>query len=257
MILNVNMLNMSLICIKEQYHQINIMNNDAIKHIVSSASATCVAEVATLPICTLKTNYQNTNHVSIQNTVRNIWHKHGIWGFYNASGLAIASQMLSTTTKYTWYQTLKDHIDNKFVAGAMSGALASLITHPVDVIKIHYQMHTPFGPEFKRYGPFLLYRGYSKTLSKSMLGSLCFFPLYDTFNDHFNNPFIASMSSAVISTTIMQPIDYMKTRHVYGQSYFMGWHPRPYFKGLSLNLARIVPHFTLTMTMIEYFKRKL
>jgi hypothetical protein len=233
------------------------MNGDTRKHIVASATATCIAEFATLPLCTLKANYQNTNSTSISETSSRIWNRHGIKGFYKASGWAITSQTLSTATKYTLYQSLKDYTSNNFVAGAMSGALSSLITHPVDVVKIHYQMHTPFRPELNKYGPMLFYRGYSKTLSKSIIGSLCFFPLYDMFNTYFNNPLIASMGSAVVSTTIMHPLDYMKTRHIYGKPYFTGWNPRTYFKGISLNLARVVPHFMITMSLIEYFKQKL
>lgn len=245
------------------------------KHIIVSAMSSCIAEISTLPLCTLKTNYQNTENISITQTFRSIWNKYGIRGFYNASGWAISSQMLSTTTKYTWYQTLKDTIPNKFIAGGISGILASLMTHPFDVIKIHYQMHTPFTPELRKYGLKLFYRGYSKTLIKSSLGSVCFFPLYDMFNSYTNNSFIASILSATVSTTIMQPIDYMKTRQIYGNfiffkqsplttlsnlfqhksqhthTYSLYHHINPCFKGLTLNLSRVVPHFVITMMSIE------
>lgn len=95
---------------------------------------------------------------------------------------AISSQMLSTTTKYTWYQTIKEVISKSpigsygqqstnFVAGAISGVLESLMTHPIDVLKIHYQMRTPFRPKFNKYGFKIFYRGYSKTFTKSSIGS--------------------------------------------------------------------------------------
>lgn len=131
------------------------------------------------------------------------------------------------------------------------------MTNPIDVIKIHYQMHTPFVPEFKKYGFGLFYRGYSKTFAKSSIGSVCFLPLYDMFNSHIGNSSTSAMLSAVISTSIMQPIDYMKTRHIYGQSFFSGWSPKPYFKGLTLNLARVVPHFVVTMTLIDWIRPRL
>ncbi|CAH6419053.1 Mitochondrial carrier protein [uncultured virus] len=276
--------------LNNQIHETNKnnrkLNNQQIpyfKDIITSASASGIAEVLTLPICTIKTNYQNTNSISILHVTKDIWNRYGIKGFYNASGWAISSQMLSTAIKYTLYQSLNKMIGNyfvagfeesslnrtisNFVAGAVSGALASLVTHPFDVVKIHFQMHTSFLIEFKKHGPGILYQGYTKTLSKSVLGSILFFPLYDTFNGYFHNPSIAALGSATISTTIMQPIDYMKTRHIYNQPYF---HTKPllpmtnalylidikpYFKGLSINLARVVPHFVITMTAIETFKR--
>jgi hypothetical protein len=224
------------------------------KHIINSAVATSIAEVATIPIATIKTNYQNTDRIPARVIIRNIWAQHGLRGFYNSSGWAMASQVLSTSAKYTWYQTLTDYVPNKFVAGGMAGVMASIMTHPVDVIKIHQQMHTPFLPQLKLIGPSILYRGYSKTLAKYIIGSIFYFPLYDTFTNYMH-PNMAAMTSAVLSTILIQPIDYMKIRQVYGQPFFSGWNPHPYFKGLSLNLIRAVPHFTITMGMIEYFRQ--
>jgi len=221
---------------------------------ISSCVATSIAEIATLPICTVKTNYQNTTGKSITAVTKDILRQYGVRGFYNASGWGIASQTLSTSSKYTLYKILTPYTDNSFVAGAISGALSSMMTHPFDVVKVHYQMHTPFLPEFRKHGPFILYRGYSKTLPKAVLGSVMFFPLYDKFNLLVGNNIVAAVMSATVATTILQPIDYMKTRHIYGQVVFSGWNPRPYFKGLSINLLRVVPHFMMIMTIIEYIK---
>lgn len=229
---------------KEELH-------DRYMHMVRSAIGSGVAELITLPICTLKTVYQNTNSNSILATMYNIKSKYGIRGFYNGSMAAIFSQVLSTSTKYTWYQTLKNIIPNIFVAGVMSGILACSMTHPIDVVKIHVQMNTPLIPEIRKHGPLLFYRGFSKTLVKSSIGSGLFFPLYDFFKKRTDNYITASLFSALISTTILQPVDYMKIRHIYGLPFFSGWHPKPYFKGLSLNLGRVVPHFIITMSIIE------
>jgi len=116
-------------------------------------------------------------------------------------------------------------------------------------------MQTPFIPEFKKYGPLLLYKGFSKSLIKASFGSIFFYPLYDIFNGHIKNSPVAAMMSAIISTILLQPIDYMKVRQLYGQLFFFGWNLNSYFKGFSLNLGRIVPHFTITITCIEYFNK--
>ena len=247
----------------QMYHLV-----DARKDLISSALATFVAEIVTFPICTLKTNYQNTNNVSIHYTCKNIWNKYGFRGFYNASGWAIGSQMLSTSAKYTFYQLFKDIIPKKMtildysfgntiISGTCSGIASSIITHPVDVVKIHSQMHKLFLPELKTHGVYIFYRGYSKSFFKSGLGSSFFFPLYDMCKNYVYNSTLASLLSAIVSTTIIQPIDYMKTRHIYGQSFFTGYYPVPYFKGLSLNLARVVPHFTIMMTLLELIKSRI
>ena len=225
----------------------------AARDIYSSSIATATAEIVTLPLCTIKTNYQNT-HTSIRETISIIWKQHGIRGFYRASLPAIASQVLTTTLKYTLYNQLKRECNN-FLAGAMSGILASLVTHPIDVVKVQWQMadNAPLRPVLRREGWRLFYRGYKQTLIKTTCGSTLFYPLFDLFHE-YTNAFLASMASAVVSTTITQPIDYMKVRRMYGLS-LNGWTILPYYRGLSLNLLRVVPHFTITMTMIDYLKR--
>lgn len=236
-------------------------------NIIASSTATVVAEIATLPICTIKTNYQNSQEKRIRYVTTDIYRKYGIRGFYSASIWSISSQTVSTAAKYFWYRFLLEHIPNKFVAGCASGILGSLFSHPFDVLKMHAQTHTKFIPEFKKYGPQLFYRGYSKTFSKYAIGSTLYFPLFDTFNDLFKNklkiesPTLSAMASSIttatMATTIMQPIDYMKTRHVMGNTYNhlqkgnIIQAIKPYYKGLSLNLFRVVPHFCITMTVID------
>lgn len=230
---------------------------------IYSASATAFAEIVTLPICTLKTNYQNSNSTSIINSAKTMFKENGLRIFYKASLPAIGSQIVSTSSKYVFYRYLEDQqfkYSNKVLNGLISGISSSLITHPLDSIKIHRQMNTPFTPELKKHGLKIFYRGYSKTFSKVLVGSSIFLPLYDTFEDHFkskkysNYSVLASLFSGFISTIVMHPIDYLKTRHIYGLPLYQGLNPLSYYKGLTLNLMRIVPHFVILMTTINYLK---
>ena len=254
------------------------MADSAYKHIKASVIATCIAEIVTLPLCALKTNYQNVDGKTIVATLKSLWKNYGIKGFYNASAWAISSQILSTASKYTLYRKIQHSSPNKFIAGAIAGFIGSIMTHPFDVLKIHFQTHNPFMRELRKEGIKLFYRGYSKSFAKAVGGSMLFLPLYDTFNDYFlankyllsintSTSVIAGMSaisSSVISTTLIQPIDYMKTRHVMNHNYkhvvpgtLSLKHFKPYFKGLSLNLLRVVPHFFITMTAIKVIEDRL
>ena len=229
----------------------------ATKNLVISSFSTGIAEIVTLPICTVKTNFQNTNSKSIISTIKHIFNRGGIRGFYSASYPAIFGQMISTSTKYTLYRYFNQYNDNKsmfksFLNGLCAGICSSLITHPLDTVKIHLQMNKAFVPELKRNGFKIFYRGYSKTLCKIGASSGFFFPIYDKCNSIFENPSIASFFSAIISTTLMHPLDYLKTRHIYGLSLYNGLNPLNYYKGLTLNMARIVPHFTIMMTILEF-----
>ena len=236
------------------------------KNIIASALATIVAEFATAPICTLKTNFQNTNNQKLTTVFWSIYSNHGVMGFYRSSFAAIGSQVLSTSSKFFWYSYLNENfpaqesdlINRKFIIGSTAGLLSSFMTHPVDVLKIYFQMNTfrsKFFSDLREVGPLLFYRGYSKTVSKSVFSSFFFYPILDILRDDYQcSTVTASVTSAVISTTMMQPLDYMKVRNIYGLPYFNGFNPLNYFKGISLNLIRVVPHFVITMTGIEYIK---
>jgi hypothetical protein len=226
--------------------------------VINSATATCVAEIVTLPICTLKTVYQNTNSKSIIETAKNIYVKTGIAGFYKASVPAIMSQMFSTSSKYTFYKKLEDAnlpYTNKIVNGLLSGIMASIFTHPIDVVKIHWQMNDSLKQGIKENGLGVFYRGYSKTLSKVSMGSALFFPLTDHFKQTTDNIMLASLYAGFVSTLIIHPLDYLKTRHIYNQPLFQGFNPMFYYKGLTLNMMRILPHFVIVMTGIDVMNK--
>ena len=107
------------------------------------------------------------------------------------------------------------------------------------------------------------YRGYSKTLSKITVASSLFFPLYEHLRqDHSLSAPVASMATATISTLIMQPLDYAKTRQIYGLPHSLtGQGPvvwlRSYYKGVGLNCARVIPHFTIVMVLIDFGEQKM
>lgn len=236
---------------------------DATNAIVGTAAA----ELATVPLCTVKTNYQNggTMTMSARDVAKQMYLRGGFRAFYAASLPAIVGQVFSTTSKWTLYRFFQDHVAifpreyvsaNTMANGVASGVLTTLITHPMDVVKIHWQM----GVSYPRNS---LYRGYSKTFTKVALASSLFFPLNDIFKRSLSESGMslsqqtmwASSGAAVVSTIVMHPVDYLKTRHIFGQPFCHGWNIFAYYRGLAINLARIVPHFCITMTVIDWMER--
>ena len=222
----------------------------------TSLIATAVAEVATLPIYTLKTKFQNSPHGSggILQVAREMYKTGGMRVFYAASVPSIAGQMISTSSKWTIYSWLSRQKNiNTVLAGLISGITSSLLTHPLDFVRVHWQMKKPITTQIKAEGIAVLYRGYSKSFAKIAIGSVLFYPLTDFFKTRTENIIISSAASAIISTIIMHPIDYLKVRHIYNLSYYHGFEIKKYYKGLGLNLMRIVPHFVITMSIINSF----
>ena len=227
----------------------------SLKNIFDSAVATSIAELLTFAICTTKTNYQNSSGKSFYNTARELYRKGGIATFYKGAVPAVLSQILSTSSKYFFYRGLEDQNlrwSNKFLNGAMSGILSSFITHPIDFIKVNIQMGTPAKELIKQI--FGFYRGYSKTFGKVCVGSSLFFPLFDYFQNKTRSVMIASFCSAIISTFFTQPFDYLKVRHIHGVELYKGFNPTKYYKGFVLNLTRVIPHFMITMCIVEHLK---
>ena len=77
-------------------------------NLVPSLIGTLSAEIITLPICTIKTVYQNNHtHKSIKSTINHIIKNNGYRGFIQASPHAILSQLVSTSTKFSFYHKIK------------------------------------------------------------------------------------------------------------------------------------------------------
>lgn len=235
------------------------INGELYKNFICSSASTALAEILTLPTCTIKTNYQTSSNATIREVIKMIYSWGGIKSFYSASLPSIGGQILSTSSKYTIYRYLDSNdeypIKNKMINGMTSGVLSTLMTHPVDCVKIHWQENNKVWPLLKSEGIKKLYQGYSKSFSKVIVSSSLFYLLYDTIKNKISNPIISSGISAIISTFIMHPLDYLKVRHISGKTLYTGWNPINYYKGLSINMLRIVPHFIITMTSIEYMKK--
>lgn len=238
--------------------------------IIASTISTVFAEIITIPICTVKTNYQtNLNYKSIINVTNDIYKAHGIYGFYNSSMSAMTSQIVSTSTKFTAYNYIKEKrhteqkdIKNNILNGSLSGIISSVFTHPLDVIKVHNQNQLSIMNEIKTHKMSIFYRGYSKSLFKNIALTSLIFPFYDFYKYHFNNSIISAGLSAITASIFLHPIDYLKIRHISNQSLYINYtgllnFTKYYYRGLHINLMRIIPHFVITMVITEKIKEKL
>lgn len=236
--------------------------------LLSSSSATSIAELLTIPICTIKTNYQtNLNYKSFIHVTKDIYKSRGIYGFYSASLSAMMAQIVSTSTKYTSYSYIKNirntekhDLKNNILNGALGGSIASIFSHPFDVVKIHQQSNIKFIPELRSVGPMILYRGYSKTFTKNILLTSLIFPFYDFYHSKTDNIVIASVLSSLTVTLIIQPVDYLKVRHISNQQLYINFDSlytnlKYYYRGVHINLLRVIPHFIVTMFVTDRIKK--
>jgi hypothetical protein len=231
--------------------------------LVESAVGTLVAEVVTMPVCTTKTVFQVRDHPTIRSAVQSIHQGPRGWkGFYAASFAGVLAQVVSTSSKFTFYRMFQPPTHahwsyrRQFAMNACSGALAgvtgSFLAHPFDVWKVHRQLQQDLVLQVRQQGPRVLYRGFQQGLAKNTMGGALYFGFFDLYSRGFSEvlsetpkAFLAGAATALTASMITSPLDYLKTRRMAGLPWFQGWTPRPYYRGLTLNLARVVPHFSV------------
>jgi len=241
------------------------------KDVIASSVGASIAEIITLPICTIKTNYQtNLHYKGIFDCTKDIYSKHGILIFYNSSISAISSQMVSTASKYAFYEFMKkqrrtqnDDFKNNVLNGIVSGVFSSIFVHPFDFVKVHSQQNKNIYCEYQKNGMLVFYRGYTKNAMKSVSSTMLLFPVYDFYkqklesmNINYIIPLSATLTTITV-TSILHPIDYLKNRHISGLSLYENWNPLTYYRGMHLNLMRAMPHFATTMILTEKIKRQM
>ena len=230
--------------------------------LISSVIGTLIAEIITLPICTIKTVYQNNKSFTFSSTVRYIYEMNGMRGFLSASIPAVISQIVSTSSKYTIYEKLKDirhtetsNIYSNSINGAISGILGSILTHPVDVWKNFnqrgqlYYRHLKSFTSVKEILTKGLYVGYVGSLSKNIVLYSMLFPLNDFYKSKFDSIYISAPLTTLTVSMVIQPFDYYKVVKMAGN------RPSHPFRGFNLMIARSIPHFMITMIVTDYLKK--
>lgn len=229
---------------------------------IPSLIGTLVAEIITLPICTVKTVYQNNTTISsVRFVIKDIYNKYGLKGFIQASPHAMVSQLISTSTKYTFYHKIKDYrktdpndIFSNSLNGMFGGVVGSLFSHPIDVWKNYAQRNQLF--DFKSLNPKLYYQGYHASIYKNCVLYAILFPAYDYYKTIFDSTLVCSVLTTLTVSTIIQPFDYYKTVKMAGNNVKISIRDiKSFGRGFSLMLGKSIPHFLITMSITEKLKK--
>ena len=244
------------------------MSNKTSTDLVSSIIAGATAEVTILPICTIQTVYQTQSnlgagHQSVWQVTKELYTRHGFRSFYNATGAGILSQMASTGSKFTIYKliqkkrgTKKGDLWNNVLNGGAAGMASVLFTQPFDVLKNYHQRQKSIAPAVKEYGPQVFYHGAKQSITKSALLIACLYPVNDFFRANLSeNPIISAIATTIAITPVIHPIDLLKRRAIAKKKLWLGWNPRPYYKGVLINWCRSIPHFCVTMWTIDFISK--
>jgi hypothetical protein len=233
-------------------------NANILDYLTASAIAVSAAEFITLPICTIKTVYQTSN-MTIPQTTKHILKRSGYFGFIQASIPAFLGQIVSTSTKFSFYKVIKNYrqtndndILNNSINGMLGGVGGALFAHPFDVWKALNQKNESFNFLNRS----LYYRGFTGSIGKNIALYSVLYPAYDFYKSIFEHSYIAAPLTTLTTCLITQPFDYYKVSRMTGEKIkltdlFLLKNNNP-FKGFSLMIGRAIPHFFITMSITEY-----
>eukprot|EP01116_Phalansterium_solitarium_P020510 TRINITY_DN6084_c0_g1_i1.p1 TRINITY_DN6084_c0_g1~~TRINITY_DN6084_c0_g1_i1.p1 ORF type:complete len:326 (+),score=43.30 TRINITY_DN6084_c0_g1_i1:131-979(+) len=182
-------------------------------------------------------------------------------------------------------------LGQKILAGAITGAMGSAFVNPADLIKIRFQAVLP--GEQRKYRHTLhafvtimrdeggvrgLYKGALPTIVRASLLNSAQLASYDEskrfllrhgyFNDNFSLHFTAACISGLVTTTVVNPADLVKTRWMTDRQRYTSpldvlvktvrnEGVLALFKGWVPNYMRLGPHFVLSLPLLEFIRRAL
>jgi len=228
-------------------------NDDPLSKVVASkvidgGLAGVTGVTATFPLDLSKTRLQNQvvkpgqprKYTNLFQTVKVVGQQEGLKGLYSGYAInvgfivfekaikLVANDMfrLALADKETGNVSLK----NSIIAGSSAGAAQTIVTTPMELLKIKGQEAGSQGKRFNlakvvgeilaKEGPIGFYRGWCSTLIRDVPFSFFYFPMYaelhnlDAFGggDSFKGNLAAGMISGATAGAMSTPTDVIKTR---------------------------------------------
>jgi solute carrier family 25 aspartate/glutamate transporter 12/13 len=188
--------------------------------LVKGIIAGYIGAICVYPIDIIKTRMQNINYKNGLYCINDIIKKEGIKSFYNGSITQLIGIGPEKAIKFIVNDivcsSLCDSQINKIIAGACAGAAQVIVTNPIEIIKIQYQMNSnnkSLLQTIKYIGGFKnLYKGAYVCLLRDIPFSAIYFPTYDFLKKNIDNYFIASSLAAIPAAYLVTPADVIKTK---------------------------------------------
>lgn len=229
-----------------------------------------VAELVTLPLTVFRTHWIALHATSstkssygtvlkaiYNGTIQKDQSVKGIRAFYASTKLSLCTQACSTGSKFTLYEWFKakrkttdDDWKNNALNGMLGGVIGATMVHPLEVAKTYQQKQQLFRNVFRMHGIKCIGFGYSQTLIRNASMYSLLLPLNDYFKSTLpeNQKWLAPAATSFVTTTLMQPVEFLKTRFILRQP----WRFKEAFCGYPLYVGRFVLHMQITMYFAEF-----
>jgi hypothetical protein len=236
---------------------------------IGYACGSSIAEICTSPLFAIKTNYQTSKeNKTYAQIVREMYKARGIFGFYGAVFSAVLARVLSAFIKYAIYNEIKYYYSNEdndvfanMAIGCFVGVSSSVFIHPVDVITNHMQRFKKLNGDVFQIK--VLYSGFSQTVIRNLVLYSILFPVFDYCKYLTNNDILlACIMTTSVSSTILQPVEYLRTRWMAQQKGDTGSILNSFknfkscWKGYRINYIANTAHFSISMCIANYLSQK-
>jgi hypothetical protein len=229
-------------------------NKNAIYYLIGS----CTAEIVITPLHTIMTNYLvQTSNKSIQEISKKIYQKKSFFGFYEGVKYLLISRILGSSIRYGLYNQLKIYTDASntdlllnMANSCISGCIGGMIVHPFDVIANYKQRSVVVDYRIQS-----LFSGFLSTIVRNIILYSFLFSFYDYINHHTNSIMLACTTTSLITTTLLHPIDYIRTNIMTGKIKYNQINFSNLYRGYSINLLKNISHFLITMIVTEKLKK--
>jgi hypothetical protein len=232
---------------------------------VGYAFGSCVAEIITNPLFSIKTGYQTSNYTTRQ-VISNIYYQYGLLGFFNSVYSAVFARVISAFIKFAIYNEIKnyrsisnDDIFNNMINGCIAGILCSFFVHPIDVISNSLQRFENF--TVLNLTRKILYSGFSQTIIRNLILYSILFPVFDYSKSITNNNIpLSCLITTTISTITLQPVEFIRTKWMARQnlgvykSFLQSF--KTCWRGYHLNYMANTLHFMISMSISHYLTQK-
>lgn len=255
------------------------MDNSFIKGMISGY----IGAICVYPIDVIKTRMQNNVNQYYKNgfdCLIKIIKTEGYRTFYKGSFIQLIGIGPEKAVKLYVNEVVSscfienNLIQNKIIAGACAGASQVMITNPIEVIKIQYQMntnkHLSLYNTIKYIGGIKqLYKGASVCFLRDIPFSAIYFSVYDYLKnnlviDNKPNYLLSGLLSAIPAAYLVTPMDVIKTRiqtknnnnyknvidcvkKIYNNEGF-----RAFWRGGVWRVLKSSPQFGITLYIYEY-----
>lgn len=217
-----------------------------------------IGAICVYPIDYIKTHVQNNQ--SIIKIIKNTKLKQ----YYNGSFIQLIGIGPEKAIKIYVNDFVKNKTNNsEILAGACAGACQVLVTNPIEIIKIQYQMNlTQNKSVFEVIKNINLYKGASVCFMRDIPFSAIYFPKYNYLKKKLdNNYFLAGTLAGIPAAYLVTPFDVIKTRYqtqkdfinifdcikkIYLQIGYKG-----FWKGGLWRVAKSSPQFGITLYVYE------